>query len=44
MSNIVSICALNKNEAKIQNMKSAFEAITTATKEYNQILRYFISS
>ncbi|CBY18961.1 unnamed protein product [Oikopleura dioica] len=39
MSNIVSICALNKNEAKIQNMKSAFEAITTATKEYNGILR-----
>ena len=46
MSNIVSICAINKNEAKIQNMKSAFEAITTATKDYSRVLRlaYQISS
>ena len=39
MSNIVAICALNKNEDKIQNMKKAFEAITVATRAYDKTLR-----
>ena len=39
MSNIVAICALNKNESKMQNMKQAFDAITVATRAYDKTLR-----